>query len=88
MSAVQAGAIGRAPLASAPTAVARPLGRGTRTLAILALIALLLVAWEVAKWLGGDPWRIHTSLLGVPIDYEHVPPFKWRIATDLALPHV
>lgn len=46
------------------------------------------MAWEIAKWLGGDPWRLHGSLLGIPIDYEHVPPFDWRIASDLALPHV
>ena len=62
--------------------------RRMRALAMLALFGGVLVVWELAKWLGGDPWRIHTSLFGLPIDYEHFPPFKWRIATDLALPHV
>jgi NitT/TauT family transport system permease protein len=64
------------------------LGRRTRLLAILGLLVLLLVVWEGAKWIGGDPWRLHGSVLGVRIDYEHFPPLKWRIATDLALPHV
>jgi NitT/TauT family transport system permease protein len=60
----------------------------TRALAMLALFIGLLVVWEGAKWVGGDPWRLHGSVLGVQIDYEHFPPLKWRIATDLALPHV
>jgi NitT/TauT family transport system permease protein len=64
------------------------LPRRTRALAIIGLICSLLVVWEAAKWLGGDPWRLHGSFLGIPLDYEHVPPFDWRIATDLALPHV
>ncbi|HET9613548.1 MAG TPA: ABC transporter permease subunit, partial [Candidatus Limnocylindrales bacterium] len=46
------------------------------------------VVWEAAKWLGGDPWRIHGTVLGLRIDYEHVPPLSWRIADDLSLPHV
>jgi NitT/TauT family transport system permease protein len=53
----------------------------------LVLLGVALV-WEAAKWLGGDPWRIHGSLLGLRIDYEHVPPLHWRIADDLSLPHV
>jgi NitT/TauT family transport system permease protein len=48
----------------------------------------LVVVWEGAKWLFGDPWRIHTSVLGLPIDVDHVPPFKNRIASDLSLPHI
>jgi NitT/TauT family transport system permease protein len=69
---------------SAPTV----LSRRTRFAAILGLFVALLLVWEGAKWLGGDPWRLHGSLLGVPIDYEHFPAFKWRITTDLALPHI
>ena len=48
----------------------------------------LVVVWELAKWLGGDPWRIHGTVAGLQIDYEHVPPLHWRIADDLSLPHV
>jgi NitT/TauT family transport system permease protein len=51
------------------------------------LVAIVLV-WEGAKWLGGDPWRLHGSILGVGFAYEHVPPFHFRIADDLSLPHV
>ena len=40
------------------------------------------------KWLAGDPWRLHGSVLGLRIDYEHVPPFEIRMASDLSLPHV
>jgi NitT/TauT family transport system permease protein len=59
-----------------------------RIFAWLLLIALVLLVWEGAKWLAGDPWRIETSILGIPIDYQHTPPFRVRIATDLATPHV
>jgi NitT/TauT family transport system permease protein len=51
------------------------------------LVALLLL-WEGVKWLAGDPWRIHAVFGGIGIDYEHLPPFEWRLATDLSLPHV
>jgi len=54
----------------------------------IALAIGLIVVWEGAKWLFGDPWRVHAAILGLPIDIEHVPPFRNRIATDLSLPHV
>jgi len=53
----------------------------------LVLVAFVLV-WEGAKWLGGDPWRLHGTIAGIQVDYEHVPALKWRIADDLSLPHV
>jgi NitT/TauT family transport system permease protein len=63
--------------------------RSGRTVVAWLVIALVVVlAWEGAKWIGGDPWRIHTTVLGMPVDIEHVPPLKIRIATDLALPHI
>ena len=64
------------------------LGRPAKTVALLGLFVALFLVWEGAKWLGGDPWRLHGSLLGIQVDYEHVPPLKFKIATDLALPHV
>ncbi|HEX9044114.1 MAG TPA: ABC transporter permease subunit [Candidatus Limnocylindrales bacterium] len=86
-----------------PAAV-RPLGASTRVvrrsasrpglspraraLAVTGVVATFFVLWEVLKWLAGDPWRIHGSLLGVRVDYEHLPPFALSIAGDLALPHV
>ena len=37
---------------------------------VIVLLALGLV-WEGAKWMGGDPWRIHGSgSVGLPIAYE------------------
>jgi NitT/TauT family transport system permease protein len=57
-------------------------------LAWILLTVGLVVVWEGAKWLFGDPWRIHTSVLGLPIDIDHVPPFHSRIASDLSLPHI
>jgi NitT/TauT family transport system permease protein len=63
-------------------------GRGRLIAAWLVLALGLVLVWEGAKWLSGDPWRVHTSLLGLPIDIEHSPPFHNRIATDLSLPHI
>jgi NitT/TauT family transport system permease protein len=62
--------------------------RRRRALGIGIVLVGVLVAWELAKWLGGDPWRIHATIGGLAIDYEHVPPLHWRIADDLSLPHV
>ena len=62
--------------------------RRRRLIGIAIVLVALVVIWEGAKWLGGDPWRLHATIAGVQIDYEHVPPFKWRIADDLSLPHV
>src|SRR5690242_19665654 len=72
----------------AGTSTSGNLGRGARIAAMAGLVLLVLLIWEGAKWLGGDPWRLHGSVAGIPIDYEHFPPLKWKIATDLALPHV
>jgi NitT/TauT family transport system permease protein len=61
----------------------RALARGT---AIgLVFFVLLVLVWEGAKALGGDPWRF-TSPSGEQVTY--VPPFRWQIVNDLSLPHV
>jgi NitT/TauT family transport system permease protein len=62
--------------------------RRRRILGVVVVLGALVLLWEGAKWLGGDPWRIHASIAGLQIDYEHIPPLKWRIADDLSLPHV
>jgi NitT/TauT family transport system permease protein len=62
--------------------------RRRRIVGIAIVLIALVVIWEGAKWLGGDPWRLHATIAGVQIDYEHVPPLQWRIADDLSLPHV
>jgi NitT/TauT family transport system permease protein len=78
-------ASGRPIAASAPR---RTRSRRQRIAGLLVVLVALVVLWEGAKWLGGDPWRIHATIAGLHIDYEHFPPFAWRIADDLSLPHV
>ena len=69
-----------------PRSVASPARVVARGIAIgLVFLVLLIVVWEGAKALGGDPWRF-TSPSGEEITY--VPPFQWEIVSDLSLPHV
>jgi NitT/TauT family transport system permease protein len=53
----------------------------------VAVLAVLIVLWEAAKWIGGDPWRFD-SFLGTGIPVQHAPPLSWRFASDVNLPHV
>ena len=46
---------------------------------------ILVVVWEGAKALGGDPWRFKDASGNETV---YVPPFKWPIVDDLSLPHV
>lgn len=78
-----------APAREAPGVPASPWRRRLRiALVWLAILLILILVWEGTKWFFGDPWRIHTSFLGIPIDIEHRPPMRARIATDLSLPHI
>src|SRR4051812_49212669 len=77
-----------APAISAPRAAPVGTRRLRIALAWIAIIGVVVLIWEGAKWLFGDPWRIHASVVGLQIDIEHVPPFSNRIASDLSLPHV
>jgi NitT/TauT family transport system permease protein len=45
------------------------------------IVVALLIAWEAAKLIGGDPWRVDGTLI-------HNPPLRWRFASDQSLPHV
>jgi NitT/TauT family transport system permease protein len=76
-----------------PTARAASIGRRgasawRKAFAVVVVLLGVVLIWEGAKWLGGDPWFIHGTVAGVRIDYEHRPAFHWRIADDLSLPHV
>ena len=51
------------------------------------VVLAILVVWELAKWLAGDPWRFD-SFLGTGIRIEHFPPFHLNQASDINLPHV
>lgn len=68
---------------SAAGSMLRVVARGVG-LALLFLVVLVIV-WEGAKALGGDPWRF-TDAGGKETVYT--PPFKWSIVDDLSLPHV
>src|SRR5687767_3144836 len=59
-----------------------------RSLGIALILVLFGVLWEAAKWIGGDPWRVDTTLFGLPLQFVHTPPLDWRIASDLSLPHL
>ncbi len=61
-------------------------GRKRPVLGFVIIVASLAVLWELAKWLGGDPWRFD-SFLGTGIRIQHFPPMSWRFASDLNLPH-
>ncbi|MEZ4868354.1 MAG: ABC transporter permease subunit [Caldilineaceae bacterium] len=61
--------------------IRKTIRQGLSFLTLLALIALL---WEGAKWLGGDPWRPESN----PFALTHDPPFRWKVTSDLNLPHI
>jgi NitT/TauT family transport system permease protein len=82
------GLMRRGPSTAATAAPGTDRSRSRRWVGIAIVLLALVVIWEAAKWLGGDPWRLHGTVLGIQIDYEHLPPLQWRIADDLSLPHV
>lgn len=53
-------------------------------LSFLVLLLAIALVWEGAKWIGGDPWRLESNPLGI----SHNPPFRWKITSDLNLPHI
>lgn len=55
-------------------------GWGRRTVVFLLFTALVVVAWEGAKFIGGDPWRTE--------GWTWEPPLEIWFASDLLLPHV
>jgi len=52
----------------------------------LTVFVLLLIVWEVLKFIGGDRWR-YDSFLGTGIAIDHQPPLDFPFATDVKLPH-
>lgn len=53
-------------------------------LSLVVLFLLIALLWEGAKWLAGDPWRAATN----PFGLDHRPPLRWKITSDLNLPHI
>lgn len=83
-----------APLATTPRQPARvtaarlhdwSLPRPLRNVLSFFVVLLLLgVAWEALKWIGGDPWFPDAN----PFAIAHNPPYRFKIASDLNLPHL
>ena len=55
-----------------------------RVLSILVLVTLIFLLWEGVKYLGGNPWRADENPFGI----THDPPYRWKVASDLNLPHL
>ena len=55
-----------------------------QALSLIVLLALLALVWEGLKWIGGDPWRPANNPFGI----EHNPPYRFKVASDLNLPHL
>ena len=55
-----------------------------QALLFTAVILCIILFWEALKLIGGDPWRADDNPFGI----EHNPPFRFKIASDLNLPHV
>jgi len=51
---------------------------------MLLLLVLLALLWEGVKWIGGNPWRADANPLGL----VHDPPYRFKFASDLNLPHL
>ena len=78
------GEIARLPAAEPPLRAARRgAGFARQAVSFLLLVLFLVLVWEGAKWLGGDPWRPDTNPFGI----AHDPPLRWKVASDLNLPH-
>lgn len=53
-------------------------------LSMFVIVLIIVMVWEGSKWIGGDPWRAESNPFGI----EHDPPFRWKVASDLNLPHL
>ncbi len=73
---------------AAPRGSPRTVPTAARPIAgFAAALGVIVVAWEAAKWLAGDPWRFD-SFLGTGIRIDHTPPFHLLQLSDINLPHV
>lgn len=55
-----------------------------QALSLVLLLLLIALLWEGAKWVAGDPWRADTNPFGI----DHLPPLRWKVVSDLNLPHL
>ncbi|MGH2537650.1 MAG: ABC transporter permease [Candidatus Promineifilaceae bacterium] len=57
---------------------------GRQALSLLLILLALALLWEGVKWLGGNPWRPQEN----PFSISHDPSYRWKVASDLNLPHL
>jgi len=69
---------------ASPSSVSRIRKILRQAFSLLVLLLLIAVLWESAKWIAGDPWRVTTNPFGI----EHNPPLRWKVVSDLNLPHL
>jgi NitT/TauT family transport system permease protein len=55
--------------------------RARPVIGFLGVIVFIVITWELAKLLAGDPWRSGDAVLWDP-------PFRWKPVNDLNLPHL
>ena len=53
-------------------------------ISMFVIVLILAMVWEGSKWIGGDPWRADANPFGI----EHDPPLRWKVTSDLNLPHL
>lgn len=53
-------------------------------ISVVLVILVMMIVWEGVKWVAGDPWRPESNPFGI----SHNPPYRWKVASDLNLPHV
>jgi NitT/TauT family transport system permease protein len=53
-------------------------------ISVALVILVMIIVWEGVKWVAGDPWRPESNPFGI----SHNPPYRWKVASDLNLPHV
>jgi NitT/TauT family transport system permease protein len=58
-----------------------------QALSFLIIAILLALAWEGAKFIGGDPWNFSRAD-GAIVDWHWQPPLSIFIASDLNMPHL
>ena len=62
--------------------------RVNRWVGIALIVGAIVLLWEAVKFVAGDPWRINGDIFGIPVNFFHDPPMRWRLATDQSLPHI
>ncbi len=55
-----------------------------QAISMFMIIMILVIIWEGSKWIGGDPWWPDANPFGI----AHDPPLRWKVVSDLNLPHL